>query len=489
MVLTSLNYFTFLALVLLLYYIMPKKLQWIVLLLFSVVFVLSSTTDFVQVMLHITYGVFITFLGAIFIHKLKKGKKIVEIITILLALIQLFFLKYLDNPMLNFVAPIGISFYTLTAVGYVIDVYRGVIEPQKNILKHALYVLYFPQLVSGPITRYSEMEKQLWIGHTFECHHLLFGFQRILWGVFKKIVIAERLAIIVNSVYENYYELNGVYIVIATMAFAFQLYSDFSGCMDIVIGTSEMFGIVLPENFRAPFFSKSDSEFWRRWHITLGTWFKDYLFYPVLKSDLFQNMQKRITLKLGKNWGKRLPLYVAMLILWIVVGAWHGGNVKFIIGSGILHWFYIVFGQIFEPLFNKIAQLLRIHKERKAFQLWQIVRTFLLICIGFVFFRASSVSDAVHMLVFVFKNNYYEIFTGGLEKFGLEYIEINVLMISFGVLFLVDYLSQKGSVREKIVSQHLLVRCFVWTALILGILIFGKYGVGYDASAFIYQMF
>lgn len=508
MILTSVTYFSFLAVLLFLYYLIPKKKQWMLLFLFSILFIITATSN-ANVYLFIIYTILISYAGSNLIDKYEsdKGKKRIQILTVILLLLQLLFLKYLDfigTTSINFInlfganlnwnslsiiAPIGVTFYTLIAIGYVIDVGRGITKPQKNIFKLGLYILYFPQLTSGPFTRYSQMEESLFTEHKFELKNVCFGVQRILWGIFKKLIISERLAVLVNTVFNNYTEYTGIYVVIATIAFAIQLYTDFSGCMDIVLGTSETLGICLPENFDTPFFSKSISEYWRRWHITLGTWFKDYLFYPILKSNIFQKLQSKCKEKFGKKWGKRIPTYLGMFILWFTVGAWHGGDLKYIIGSGLLHWFYIVSGEILQPLFDKFGKILRVNKERFTFKVWQIIRTFSLVCIGFIFFRASSTGQAIEMIKSLFVNNYYEIFKGKIYNLGLDWSDLSVAGAGIILLFIISILKQKYNIREEISKQHIVVRYFIWIALIITILIFGYYGMGYDATSFIYQNF
>lgn len=500
MVLTSINYLTFLFIAIVIYYLLPKRLNWFLLLVFTGFFIYSATSE-IKFYFYILYSVLISFFGALIISKLKteKGKKIAQTVTIFLMFIMLFFLKYLIpvseslrmNLDISIIAPIGITFYSLIAMGYVIDVGRGVSIPQKNILKYTLFVLYFPALTSGPFTRYNDMEETLYIKHDFDFKNILFGCQRILWGIFKKLVIAERLAVMVNTVYSNYVTYNGVYIVIATIAFAIELYADFSGCMDIIMGSSQCFGVKLPENFDTPYFSKTISEFWRRWHITLGAWFKDYLFYPILKSDIFQKMQTKCKEVFSKKWGKRIPTYLGMFILWFTVGAWHGGALKYIIGVGLLHWFYIVSGEICKPIFDKLEALLKINREHFVFKLWQMIRTFILVCIGFVFFRAPSVSSALEMLKLSFVNNYKEILNlATFVNLGLTSKDLAVTLISLILLFVTSVLKQKyPSLREEITKQHIVVRYAIWLTLIMVILVFGYYGTEYDASAFIYQNF
>ena len=217
-----------------------------------------------------------------------------------------------------------------------IDVYYGIGKPQQNFLKLALYGMYFPVIISGPILKYREHGEQFFEPHAFDYKQVTFGLQRMLWGFFKKLVIAERLGIFVDTVYGDYMGYPGAYIWAATICYAFQLYTDFSGCMDIVLGMSECFGIYLPENFQTPFFAKSVAEYWRRWHITLGIWMKEYVFYPVLRSAFFTNVNKSFKKRFGKKKGKQYATFGAMFILWLTVGIWHGGDWKFVIGSGLL---------------------------------------------------------------------------------------------------------------------------------------------------------
>ena len=503
MVLTSVIYIAFLIGLLILYYIVPGKIQWLLLLIASIIFIGFSINNPLVILL-IIYGIVVTYFGAIFIEKQpnEKKKNRIKVVTILLILLELIALKYLNFigmllsnigihlneesvKNISMLAPLGISFYSLISIGYVLDVARGVAKSQRNILKHTLFILYFPQITSGPITRYSEMKESLFEKHKLDFHNIYFGFQRILWGLFKKLVISERMAIIVNTVFDNYSEYSGLYIVVATFAFAIQLYTDFSGCMDIVLGTSEMFGIVLPENFDTPFFSKSISEYWRRWHISLGNWFKDYYFYPILKSDFIQNMQKKLKPKVGKKWSKKIPTYFGMLILWTTIGLWHGGNYTYLIGSGLLHWFYIVFGEICSPVFKKIANFFRLKDDSIILKFVQIVRTFILVCIGFVFFRSSTVTQAMKMLASIpsldLKVKIFEI--------GLEKGEVVVAVISILLLFTISLLKQKINVREFIHKRNIVFRYAVWIVLVASILVFGYYGVGYDSQAFIYQRF
>ena len=312
----------------------------------------------------------------------------------------------------------------------------------------------------------------------------------MLWGFFKKLVISERLGMLVDTVYGAYTDYAGAYIWIATVCYAFQLYTDFSGCMDIVLGMSESFGIELPENFETPFFAKSISEYWRRWHITLGVWMKEYVFYPVLRSHFFTNLNKKWKQKFGKKKGKQYTTFAAMFILWFTVGVWHGGDWKFVIGSGLLHWCYIVLEELLETPCAHAMERLHINAKGKGIAVIRVLRTFFLVCIGDLFFRAASVGDAFRMLrLAVSAWNPQILWNGSLFTLGLEPIEFAIVVVSLLLLYAVSWMQQKGSVRERIATKALPVRWIIWYALLFYVILLGCYGPGYSASEFIYQGF
>lgn len=389
----------------------------------------------------------------------------------------------------SIIAPVGISFYTLQMLGYLFDVSRKTCNPQKNFLKYALFAEYFPQLLSGPINRYSDMNNQLYTEKYFDYKAVTFGLQRILWGFFKKLVISERLRILVDCVYNDYTSYSSVNILFATICFAFQLYTDFSGYMDIALGVSETFGIRMAENFETPFLSRSISEYWRRWHITLGTWFKDYLFYPILKSDLFVHMGDSARKRFGKKRGKKIPVYFGMFILWFFVGFWHGGAWKYIFGSGLLHWFYIVSGQILEPFFKKLIKMFSINTDHVLYHLFQTVRTFCLVCIGFIFFRAASLTEGFMILIKTLNIKSGIHLHANILQLGLDLYDIAVLLITLIILFIISLLHQKYKVREIIAKAYLPIRWLIYYLLLYSTIILGQYGPGFNASEFIYKNF
>lgn len=494
MTLTSFSFLCFLIATGLVYYILPGRFQWIVLLISSIAFYYSSGGW--AVLAFLLYGIFITYLGAVLLERplSEKKKKLMTAGFTILTLLPLFLLKYIRffgfKAPFGTLAPLGISFYTMTILGYLLDVSRGIVPAQKNILKHALFASYFPQMVSGPITRYPDMEPQLFAKHTFNYHEITFGAQRILWGFFKKLVISERLAIVVNQVYDQYQAYPGWYLIVATICFALQLYTDFSGCMDIVLGVSQALGITLPENFTCPYFSRNISEYWRKWHITLGTWFKDYVFYPLLKSGLWISFTDWSKKKFGKKKGKKLPLYTGMLVLWFSVGMWHGGSWNYIVGSGLLHWFYIVSGELLTPLFKKLISLFKIRTETFSWHVFQALRTFTLVNIGFVFFRSPSLKTALSISKSIVVNwNPQILFDHSLFRL-LSAQNWVVLVLSCILLFTISILQEKQiRIRETIANQNLVFRWTLYFLLFTSVLIFGCYGGDYDAAAFIYQQF
>lgn len=511
MTLTSLEFYIFFAVSLIVYYVVPKKFRWTVLLLFSMAFFVLSSTPHTLVYLVISIISTTLCTRQISQGKVEKNSRKVRtalIIGIIVNAGLLALLKYngfiINNvnqmfsfvhisikfPAINLAAPIGISYYTFTAVGYLIDTYWGITEPQANLLKTALFVGYYPQLTSGPITRYSEMGNRLYEGHRFDYKTVTFGLQRMLWGVFKKLVISARLGIIVDTIYSNPVSHPGLYIWLAAALFMFQLYTDFSGCMDIIIGASECYGIILPENFRTPFFSRSVQEFWQRWHITLGGWMRDYILYPILRTDTWRRLTKWARTHLGKKAAKQLPSYLGMLCVWLLMGLWHGGRWKYVFGMGIWFWAMIVLSQIFEPIFKKAINLLKINIECFSWHLFQSLRVFILICIGIMFFRLDGLITTLRVMKAGLYWNPWIFFNGSLFQLGLGRPDFWVMVFSLGILLLVSVLQEGGkSVRQRLAEQNLVFRWIVLFALIFGIIIFGVYGLGYDAQSFIYRGF
>ena len=508
---TSFYFLCFFTVLLVVYYSIPRRFQWGFLLLCSVAYCLLAGQGALVIYPFVSVGA--CYMGTALLEAAPAeaaGKRRgILLMTILVNIGILFALKYVNffiNTVdgvvhlfggpdrliagVDFLVPLGVSFYTFSLLGYVIDVYYGLAAHQKNILKLALYGLYFPNLISGPILKYREHAEQFFSPHDFDYQRVTQGLQRMAWGFFKKLVIAERLGVLVNTVYGDYEGYPGAYIWVATVCYAFQLYTDFSGCMDIVLGLSQSLGIALPENFQTPFFAKSVAEYWRRWHITLGVWMKDYVFYPLLRSRLFTNLNQSLKKKCGKKRGKQYATFAAMFILWLTVGIWHGGDWKFVIGSGLLHWFYIVMEELLTPPFARLNERLHLSAEGWVLNGIRILRTFFLVCIGDLFFRAASVGDALAMLRGAVRVwNPQVLWDGSLLQLGLDGIETVVTVVSLLLLWAVSLRQRKEPVRESIAKRPLPLRWMLWYMLLFAVILLGYYGPGYSASEFIYQGF
>ncbi len=394
-----------------------------------------------------------------------------------------------NDRFFQLVMPLGISFYTFQIISYMIDVYKGKIEPQRNFARYATYVSFFPSVVQGPIPRYADLGKQLFEEHRFDFGNLHDGALMILWGFAKKLILAERLNLFVTDIYSNYATNRGILLALATAAFSVQIYADFSSCMDIAGGTARLFGIRLAPNFLRPYFSRTMPEFWRRWHVTLGNWFKDYVFYPVSISKFSLNLNKKARKMFGSEIGRIITSCIPVLAVWVLTGIWHGPEWKYVIW-GLFHGILIMLSTIFAPHIEDLMQKLHVRTECFSFHLFQMCRTFFLCCVGRVFFRADSFGMSLAILKrIVTTSGLYQVINGGLFNHGLNRANVLVVICAILVLFTVSVLQEKMDVLEAFRKQNLVFRWTLIYALFLAVLIFGFYGPGYDASAFIYERF
>lgn len=386
--------------------------------------------------------------------------------------------------------PLGISFYTLQAVSYVVDVSRGKCEAQRNYPKLLLWLSFFPQMIQGPICRYGETAEQLYAPHDFEYRRVKFGLQRMLWGFFKKLVIADRVVVLSATVFDHAGDYEGIIYLIAALAYTIQVYADFSGGMDIVCGAAEIFGVFLPNNFERPYFSRSIAEYWRRWHITLGAWFRDYIFYPLSISKLAQAMGKRCRKIFGPKLGKMIPTYLAMLVVWTMNGIWHGEGLRFVV-YGFYQGALIVLGMQAEPLFKWLIEKLRVNTDCFSWRFWQRLRTFALVVWGRIIFKAWGVRDALRIWKSILTtHNLWVLSDGTLFKLGLSPWELFVLFVAVLVLIAVSILQERGvKLRETLARQNLVFRWSVYILAIFAVILLGVYGREYDASSFIYAAF
>lgn len=534
MLFTSLSFFVFLAIVLIFFYALPKKCQWVVLLVASIAFYISFSWKFlffiistIATIYGATYGIDkvnntqVKYLEENpdltpeekkeYKAKCKKKKKLYVTFCILFNIGILFVLKYANFFVTNFIGlinlfganlspvvlklilPLGISFYSFQAVGYLLDVYWGKVKAEKNIFRLALFVSFFPQIIQGPISRYNELAPQFTEEKSFDYSKIIRGVTRILWGLMKKLVIADALATVVNTGFDKVPELNGLQTWVTILAYLIQDYMDFSGCIDIAIGAGECFGITLPENFKRPYFALTIEDYWRRWHATLGSWFKDYIFYPISIS--------KFSLKFGKFCkkhskpnsyvAKQMPAIFGLLIVWLTTGLWHGASWNYVLW-GLYYGILVILSILLKPLFNKIITKCKIKTDSWWYKTFQWLRTIWLLCIGRIIFRCASLSDAWIMFTktftFIFKYSFTSL--SMLTSEALYLIPAAVALIAVVVVDLIkEFKLKENSLRDTISKYSVVLQTVIVAALIVGIIIFGAYGAGYTAQDFIYMQF
>lgn len=373
--------------------------------------------------------------------------------------------------LVSFIIPLGISYYTLQSIGYVIDVSKGKVEFEKNFLKTALFVSYFPQITQGPIGRFGDLAPQLFSSHAFSYQNLSYGCQRVLWGFFKKTVIADRLKPMVDNIFNNYDQYSGMTILLGCIYFSFQLYADFSGYMDIVGGYSEILGIKIAENFRRPFFSQSLAEYWRRWHITLGGWFRDYVFYPLSLSKTAANLGRTGRKHLPIKIAKLIPSVYALFIVWFCTGFWHDASWRYILW-GVFNGIIIISSTLLESEYNTFKKILHISEENKAWQIFRMFRTFLIVCFLKVFPCANSTHDSLQMLKRIFTQFQFQLTRNAwIPELKISY----AIYIAFGLIifFIVSLIQERISVREWLEKKPFAIRWFLYFMLIFSVLSFG----------------
>ncbi|ADG72246.1 MBOAT family O-acyltransferase [Brachyspira murdochii] len=491
MLFNSTEFMIFFPITLILYWIFPKKYRYICLFIASYTFYMFWNPKYALLMGTSTV---VTFLSGVLIEKLEYKRTVVAFSFIINLAILIFF-KYFDfllqninivlsalniqliNKPFDVILPVGISFYTFQALSYTIDVYRGEIKSEKNIIKYALFVSFFPQLVAGPIERSKNLLIQienLEKVKRFDYDRITEGFTLMLFGYFQKMVIADRAAILVDTVFNGYYEYNSMALILSAVFFAVQIYCDFGSYSLIAIGTAKVMGINLMENFNTPYFSRSVKEFWGRWHISLSTWFRDYLYIP-----------------LGGNRCSNIRKSFNILVTFLVSGLWHGANFTFIAWGAIHGIFHIIEEQL-KPIKEKYLNKFKIKTNAFSFALIEIIITFIIVDLAWIFFRAETIHDAIHYIQRIFTRiDLWTLFDGTLYGLGLNIFEMNILIIALFILIsfdLVKYI-RKESIFEFLNKQNLYFRWFVMLFLIFYIIVYGKYGAGFDPKQFIYFQF
>lgn len=530
---TSFKFLLFLVITVILYYIVPKKHQWKVLLAASYIFyffcgkwylpyimLTTATSYFAAVAMKKNLEGEKNYIDA---HRdrmskddrkaykadEKKKRRIILISALILNFGILGVLKYTGFMISNInsvihifspdtslgipslILPLGISFYTFQTMGYLIDVYREKTCAEGNIFRFALFVSFFPQLLQGPISRHSTLSEQLYCGHSASWDNISSGALRIAYGYFKKLIIADTVMIAINTIIGGPDTYRGAYVFILIIAYSAQIYADFTGGIDVTLGIAEALGIRLAENFDHPFASVSTKEYWNRWHITMGSWFTDYIFYPLSISKPMQKLSKVSRAKLGNAIGKRVPVYTATIATWFLTGLWHGASWNFIVW-GLMNCLIILISQELTPLYAKFHNKFPRLKDNHAYIFFCRTRTFLLM-------GTVRILDCYRDVPATFKNvgsmftmpgTWKDMLTGGILKLGLDIKDILLILCAVAVVCIVSrYQRSEGvSLRHRI-SKSPAITCAVICALITVIAVFGAYGLGFDSSQFIYTQF
>lgn len=485
MIFNSYNYLLFLPAVFLIYYFSPKRLRWVVLLVASYYFYMSWNARYATLMLLSTV---VTYVFPLLSWKTQsqKHKKLLLGSNILFNLSILFVFKYLNFASklisdiaslfifnvipikFNLILPIGISFYTFQALSYSIDVHTGKTEPVKHFGKYVLFVSFFPTLLAGPIQRITGLFPQIEESRRPDIGNIKYGLSLILWGLFKKMVIADRLSVFVNTVYNKPADYNGMEILIATVFFTFQIYCDFSGYSDMAIGSAQILGFNLLRNFNRPYLARSVTEFWKRWHISLTSWFRDYLYIP-----------------LG---GNRRHHLLNILIVFGVSGLWHGASMTFIIW-GLLNGIYQIGEKLTKPYFQKAVRVLNIDTETVTYKTLKTFITSVLVGFSWIFFRANNFNDLGIILGKLFSFNYFNMaYFGRIYELGLN--QGNVILAVICVIFLLaaELTEEKQSVYNRLQKEPFLTKTLIYICFLLVVMVFGIYGDN-QAAQFIYFQF
>lgn len=474
MAFTEISFLFFVALTLIIYRILGNK--WQVLLIAS--FLYYGLYD-ERAFLYLLTAILTTYLGGIFLYKHKN--RLVLFLVLLINFGMLFLVKFTDISVFKITIPLGISFYTFMATSYTIDLYRRKYQPQNNIFKYALYLSFFPHIVQGPISRYDEISDGLYNKST-SSEFFSKGLLLVLYGYFKKLLIADRAAILVGKVFASPDEFSGVFVFIAIIFYSIQIYCDFSGGIDIARGIAYLFGVELEENFKRPFFAESISDFWRRWHTTLGSWMRDYVFFPLSLTKLFGTINKKSRKILGRHGGKVLTLTISTYVVYFLIGIWHGGGFNFI-AFGFYNGTLISLALLFEKRFEKIKKALRINDESFLYRVFKIIRTTFLVFIGRYFTRSAGFRQALHMMKKTIIDTNFRY-----GDFGLQRLDFIIIALCFLAVAIISILQEKEiDLTEKFVnSNKLLTSTFLILTMFL-IIYFGVYSKNYVSVEFIYR--
>ena len=387
--------------------------------------------------------------------------------------------------------PMGISFYTFQTMGYLIDVYWKKTTAERSLPRLMLFVSYFPQLIQGPISRHSDLARELYVPHAFSAENVYLGLQRVLYGFCKKLIIADRVLVAMKTMLARPTDYTGAYVFFMILLYSVQIYADFTGGIDITIGVSQMLGIKLKENFRRPFSSRSTEEYWKRWHITMGTWFQDYIFYPIAVSSPMLKLSRKAKERFGNGVGRRISVYTCTVATWFLTGLWHGAGLNFIVW-GLLNCAVLLISQELKPLYERFRKRFPRLTASRGYAVFMMTRTFLLMGAIRIFDCYRDVLLTFRMLWSMFSTPNLSSFLAGVSRLGLSAFDFVVIGVGILTMYAVSKIGgdadSEQSVRRRLLSRPWL-SCTVTGAMLLLVLLLGMYGPGYDASQFIYGQF
>ncbi len=531
MTITSVSFVLFFVVLSMCYFCFHKKAQWPILLLFSYIFYFFVGE---QLPIYIMATTAVTYFATVFMCRIKKNtdlvisangdiskeekkelrkktdkkRKIVLVTALFINIGLLSVFKYtgillegianvsgsfgikIGPENFDLILPLGVSFYTFQSVGYMIDVYRKKVEAEKNFFKVALFVSYFPQIIQGPIGRFDALAPQLFAQHKFSFVEFKKGVMLILWGMLKKLVIADNLSPLTHEMTVNYSSYEGMQILIGITLFGIQLYADFSGYMDIVSGFSDVLGIKIAENFKRPYLSKNVTEFWRRWHMSLCFWFRDYVFYSIFMSKRMMNLAKKLRTKGYKTAAKNIPTYIAMIVVWFLTGLWHNLNGPQIFW-GLANGLIMICAIQFKPGYEKVARMLHIRNESNFWDFIKIIRTYFIMTLLNFFSEFPTLTDIVDCVKCLFTRIIPS--TISLSYLLPKTVDIGIvgIIMTFGACMLLlmnsIYEEKHGSVIEKICSKNWLLQLITYIGLFFTIILFG--GLTENSGGFMYAQF
>lgn len=495
-----LYFIAFLPAVMILYQLCPQKFRKYVLLLANYAFFYTWSKFF---LVYQVITMVITYVSSKIIDHIKnrKTKKLILLLAIVINLGVLVILKYTNflgenifaifhQPFtpVRLIAPIGISYYTLQMISYLMDISSGKIHADHSIVDFAVYASFFPSLIQGPITRFNEIKDSIHAGNPITYQNLKFGSQRILFGLMKKMIIADRLDPAVSKIFTSYTQ-DGLFSLIGAVLCTIQLYMDFSGIVDICLGSAEIFGIKLPENFRQPFFAENASDFWRRWHITLGTFLRDYVFYPISLAKPTRSLSKFFTKHFGKAAGKFIGPFIALFAVWFLNGLWHGPYWSYIF-YGLYYFCFMVLEILLKKPVDDFLKKHQIDNNHTGLRIFRFVKLLIIVIIGELFFRAKTLEVGWTMFSSIFTNFHLSTFKDTLPFLRLDMIDWTIVIVGVVIISLVDFYKEfNGSIRNAIEQKPTWIRWSIIYTCIFALLIFGAYGPGYDIVAMIYAEF